>query len=244
MNRIKRGYALRKISLFPALCCLLFFISCGEAQKQEKGAGEAPEAASEQEQEETGTILFFGNSLTAGMGLEPEQAFPALIQEKIDSLELPYRVINAGLSGETTAAGKNRIGWVLKQDVDIFVLELGANDGLRGIPVEETKKNLQAIIDTVRQKNPETEIILAGMQIPPNLGEAYTSGFQEIFPELTQENDLYLVPFLLEGVAGDAALNQQDGIHPTAEGQKIVARSVWKVLKEVIRAESQAGGSL
>ena len=244
MNRIKRGYVLRKISLFPALCCLLFFISCGEAQKKEKGAGGEPEAASEQEQEETGTILFFGNSLTAGMGLEPEQAFPALIQEKLDSLELPYRVINAGLSGETTAAGKNRIGWVLKQDVDIFVLELGANDGLRGIPVEETKKNLQAIIDTVRQKNPETEIILAGMQIPPNLGEAYTSGFREIFPELTQENDLYLIPFLLEGVAGDAALNQQDGIHPTAEGQKIVARNVWKVLKEVIRAESQAGGSL
>ena len=244
MNRIKRGYVLRKISLFPALCCLLFFISCGEAQKKEKGAGGEPEAASEQEQEETGTILFFGNSLTAGMGLEPEQAFPALIQEKLDSLELPYRVINAGLSGETTAAGKNRIGWVLKQDVDIFVLELGANDGLRGIPVEETKKNLQAIIDTVRQKNPETEIILAGMQIPPNLGEAYTSGFREIFPELTQENDLYLIPFLLEGVAGDAALNQQDGIHPTVEGQKIVARNVWKVLKEVIRAESQAGGSL
>ena len=233
MNPINSGYALRKLTLLPALSCLLFFASCGERQNQNQNPTEKSEEAIEQ-QEEFGNILFFGNSLTAGMGLEPEEAFPALIQEKIDSLNLPYRVINAGLSGETTAAGRNRIGWVLKQEVEVFVLELGANDGLRGIAVEETKKNLQAIIDTVRQKNPETEIILAGMQIPPNLGEAYTSGFRDIFPQLAEDNDLYLIPFLLEGVAGNATLNQQDGIHPTAEGQRIVAENVWEVLRPVI----------
>lgn len=235
MNWIKGRDLIRKFTLFSALGCLLVFASCGERQKQEERAAQETEEALEQEQGESRTILFFGNSLTAGMGLDPSEAFPALIQEKIDSLDLPYQVINAGLSGETTAAGKNRIGWILNQEVDVFVLELGANDGLRGIPVDETKKNLQAIIDTVRQNSPDTEIILAGMQIPPNLGAEYTSGFREIFPELTQENDVYLIPFLLEGVAGDSELNQSDGVHPTAEGQKIVALNVWEVLQEVIR---------
>lgn len=234
MNWIKARDLIRKFTLFSALGCFLVFASCGESQKQEERATQETEEALEQEKEESKTILFFGNSLTAGMGLDPSEAFPALIQETIDSLDLPYQVINAGLSGETTAAGKNRIGWILNQEVDVFVLELGANDGLRGIPVDETKKNLQAIIDTVRQNSPDTEIILAGMQIPPNLGAEYTSGFREIFPELTQENDLYLIPFLLEGVAGDAELNQSDGVHPTAEGQKILALNVWEVLREVI----------
>ena len=236
MNRNKSASAFGILTLIPTLCCFLIFGSCGESRKQEEQkAGEENKTNSEEEKEESGTILFFGNSLTAGMGLEPEEAFPALIHKKIDSLGLPYQVINAGLSGETTAAGRNRIGWVLKQEVDIFVLELGANDGLRGIPVDETKRNLQAIIDTVRQKNPQTEIILAGMQIPPNLGAEYTSEFRELFPQLQVENELHLIPFLLEGVAGDAALNQQDGIHPTAEGQQILAENVWKVVKEVIR---------
>ena len=234
MNWNKRPNAIRKYLLFSALGCLLIFASCGEKQKQREQDTQQTQETAEQEKEDTKTILFFGNSLTAGMGLDPSEAFPQLIQKKIDSLDLPYQVINAGLSGETTAAGKNRIGWILNQEVDVFVLELGANDGLRGIAVDQTKKNLQAIIDTVRQKSPDTEIILAGMQIPPNLGETYTTGFQKIFPELTEENDLYLVPFLLEGVAGDAKLNQQDGIHPTAEGQKIVALNVWEVLREVL----------
>jgi len=179
-------------------------------------------------------ILFFGNSLTAGMGLDPEEAFPAVIQSKLDSLRLDYQVVNAGLSGETTASGKNRLNWVLKQKVDIFVLELGANDGLRGIPLEETRNNLQTIIDAVRQKNPETRIILAGMQIPPNMGKEYTTEFREIFPELAQKNNAELIPFLLEDVAGIPELNQEDGIHPTTEGQKIVANNVWKILQDVI----------
>jgi acyl-CoA thioesterase-1 len=168
------------------------------------------------------------------MGLDQEEAFPALIQEKLDSLGFNYEVINAGLSGETTAAGKNRVNWVLNQDVDVFVLELGANDGLRGVPVEETRKNLQAIIDTVRSKNPDTKIILAGMQIPPNLGPDYAGEFRNIFPELAKENNIELVPFLLENVAGNPELNQQDGIHPTAQGQKILAENVWEILEPVL----------
>ena len=211
-------------------------VSCGESGNNKPEEPEAVESVEEvsSEEQDSGVILFFGNSLTAGMGLEQDESFPAVIQEKIDSLGLPYKVVNAGLSGETTASGKNRVSWVLNQNVDIFVLELGANDGLRGIPVEETRENLQVIINTVREKNPETEIILAGMQIPPNMGETYTSNFQEIFPELAEENDVALIPFLLEDVAGNPELNQQDGIHPTAKGQEIVAGNVWEVLFPVI----------
>jgi acyl-CoA thioesterase-1 len=166
------------------------------------------------------------------MGLEVEEAFPALIQNKLDSAMLPYNVINAGLSGETTASGKNRLSWLLKQKVDVFVLELGANDGLRGIPLDETKKNLQNMIDEVKKHNPEVIIVLAGMQIPPNMGLDYTKDFQAIFPDLAAENDLALIPFLLKDVAGRPDLNQQDGIHPTAEGQKILANNVWEILEE------------
>lgn len=179
-------------------------------------------------------ILCFGNSLTAGMGLDVEEAFPAVIEQKLDSLGLSYKVINAGLSGETTASGKNRVEWILNQKVDIFVLELGANDGLRGIPPRETKNNLQAIIDVVREKNPDTKIILAGMQMPPNLGKDYTTEFKNIFPELAEKNNIELIPFLLENVAGNPELNQGDGIHPTAEGQKILAENVWLVLKDIL----------
>lgn len=179
-------------------------------------------------------ILCFGNSLTAGMGLDVEEAFPAVLQRKVDSLGLSYEIVNAGLSGETTASGKNRVEWILNQKVDVFILELGANDGLRGIPPSETKTNLQAIIDIVREKNPDTKIILAGMQMPPNLGEGYTTEFQNIFPELVQKNNIELIPFLLENVAGIPDLNQGDGIHPTVEGQKILAENVWEVLKDVL----------
>ena len=178
-------------------------------------------------------ILFFGDSLTAGYGIELEEAFPALIQQRLDSLGLQYTVLNSGLSGETTSGGLNRIDWVLNQKVDIFVLELGANDGLRGIPLDQTRTNLQAIIDKVKQKNPETEIVLVGMQIPPNMGPEYTGEFRKIFPELAQQNEIPLIPFLLDGVAGIPELNLEDGIHPTPEGHKIVTENVWDVLKEV-----------
>lgn len=178
------------------------------------------------------TILFFGNSLTAGYGVDPSEAYPALIQDKIDSLGLNYKVVNAGVSGETTSDGNSRIDWILKQPIDIFVLELGGNDGLRGIPLTATKKNLQSIIDKVKAKYPNAKIILEGMQIPPNMGPAYTTKFKEIYPVVAKENHIDLVPFLLKGVGGDPKLNQRDGIHPTAEGHKIVAVNVWEILKK------------
>jgi len=183
----------------------------------------------------TKTILFFGNSLTAGYGVDPSQAFPALIQQKIDSMGLPYKVINGGVSGETSAGGNQRIDFVLKQQhVDVFVLELGANDGLRGIPITETRKNLQSIVDKVKAKYPAVKLVLAGMQIPPNMGQPYATDFKKIYPELAKKNNMTLVPFLLEGVGGEARLNQQDGIHPTAEGHQIVAENVWEELKGVL----------
>lgn len=190
--------------------------------------------AAEKTLAEEKTILFFGTSLTAGYGLAVDEAFPALIQQKINEAKLPYKVINAGLSGETSAAGNSRIDWLLKQPVDLLVLELGANDGLRGLPLKETKNNLQQIIDKVRKKNPEVKIVLAGMQIPPSMGTDYAKEFKSLFPELARKNDLVLVPFLLQGVGGVPKLNQGDGIHPTAEGQKILADNVWAALKPIL----------
>lgn len=221
-------------------CYILLFtlsFSCGESanQKEKSNSKEIIETeAKKQKTADQKVILFFGTSLTAGMGLDLNEAFPAVIQGKIDSLNLPFEVVNAGLSGETTASGKNRINWVLNQKVDVFVLELGANDGLRGVPLKETKSNLQAIIDVVKEKNPDTKIVLVGMEIPPNMGEAYTSEFRNLFPDLAKKNNLTLVPFLLQNVGGIKELNQPDGIHPTAEGQIILANNVWKVLKPVL----------
>lgn len=226
---------MRNLPLYILLFVFTLFLSCGE-QKQEKEEAIEEEKTNQQEEKKTTTktILFFGDSLTAGMGLDPNEAFPSVIQEKLDSLGLNYRVINAGLSGETTASGRNRIEWVLNQEVDVFVLELGANDGLRGIPPGETRKNLQEIIDIVREKDPDTEIVLAGMQIPPNMGPEYTNEFRQIFPELAEKNNVELIPFLLEDVAGEPELNQEDGIHPTAEGHRILANNVWEVLKPMV----------
>ncbi|WP_035716051.1 arylesterase [Christiangramia echinicola] len=225
--RLTRSYALFLGFIFMLLS------ACGNKTEKEK-EDEKSESETEVVEEDNSVILFFGDSLTAGYGLDQGEAFPEIIQEKIDSLNLNYKVVNAGLSGETTSGGKNRIDWVLKQNVDIFVLELGANDGLRGIPLQETRNNLQEIIDFVREENPEIKIILAGMQIPPNMGQDYTSGFRNIFPELAEKNEVELIPFLLEDVAGNPELNQTDGIHPTAEGQEILADNVWIVLKDML----------
>ena len=179
-------------------------------------------------------ILFFGNSLTAGLGLDPNQAFPNLIQGMIDESGGNYSVINAGLSGETSAGGLDRIDWVMIQSFDIFILELGANDGLRGLPLESTRSNLQGIIDKVKGKNPDANILIAGMMVPPNMGEEYGDEFVRIYHELAQQNNAQLIPFLLDGVAGDPDLNLADGIHPNTEGHKIVAENVWKVLKPLL----------
>ena len=182
------------------------------------------------------TILFFGDSLTAGYGLEDPsvQAFPALIQKKIDDAGLPWSAVNAGLSGETSAGGLRRVDWILRQHVKVFVLELGGNDGLRGLPPETTRANLQAIIDRVRAKYPAAKIVLAGIAAPPNMGADFTRAFAAIFPELAEKNGVTLIPFLLEGVGGRPEFNQPDGIHPNVQGHAIVAETVWKVLKPLL----------
>ena len=181
------------------------------------------------------TILFFGDSLTAGYGVNQDEAFPAIIQCRIDSLKLPYEVVNAGLSGETSAGGLRRIDWVLQRPVDIFVLELGSNDGLRGIDLNSTRQNLQAILDKVRIKYPNVQLVVVGMQMPPNFGPDYTKMFRELFPELAEVNRAELIPFLLKGVVlvpDEERLFRSN--HPTAEGHKILAENVWEVINPLI----------
>jgi acyl-CoA thioesterase-1 len=179
-------------------------------------------------------ILFFGDSLTAGYGLSPDQAFPALIEKKCTENAIPCKAINAGLSGETSAGGLSRIDWVLRQPIDVFVLELGANDGLRGLPLEQTRKNLQSIIDKVKARYPAVKIVIAGMMVPPNMGPDYSAAFSKIFPDLAKKNHATLIPFLLEDVAGHQDLNQDDGIHPNPEGHRIVAENVYRVLSPLL----------
>ena len=223
----------------------LFFVflilaACKDANTtnvEEKESQNTSDSTDTEDQNATSnSILFFGDSLTAGYGLEdPDNAFPGLIQEKLDSLGLDYNVINAGLSGETTAGGKNRLEWALEPDVAIFVLELGANDGLRGVSVAETRENLQWMIDKVKTEAPQAKIVLAGMQLPPNLGTEYTTDFKNMFPQLAEENNIAFIPFLLQNVGGIASLNQNDGIHPTEEGHKLVAANVWPVLRPLVQ---------
>ena len=179
-------------------------------------------------------ILFFGDSLTAGYGLSPEEAFPALVEKNCIKNGTPCKTVNAGLSGETSAGGLSRIDWILRQPIDVFVLELGANDGLRGLPLDQTKKNLQAIIDKVKTKYPNVKIVIAGMMVPPNLGPEYTTSFRRIFPELAKKNNATLIPFLLQDVAGHEKLNLDDGIHPNQEGHRIVANNVYQVLSPLL----------
>lgn len=182
------------------------------------------------------TLVFFGDSLTAGYGLDDPstESYPALIQKKIDAARLPWRVVNAGLSGETTSAGARRIDWVLRQPVDLFVLALGGNDGLRGIEPGISRASLQRIMDRVREKNPSTKIVLAGMMMPPTLGADYTREFAAMYPSLAKQNHAILLPFLLEGVAGSTELNQADQIHPTARGHAVVAETVWKAIQPLL----------
>jgi acyl-CoA thioesterase I len=182
------------------------------------------------------TVLFLGDSITAGLGIEPSQAFPNLIQKKIDAQGWNFKVINGGQSGDTSAGGLGRIDWLLKNRVDVLVLELGANDGLRGLPVEVTRKNLQAIIDQTREKYPAVKVVIAGMMVPANMGRDYGREFQAMFPDLAKKNKAALIPFILEGVGGRRELNLPDGIHPTARGHQIVAANVWKVLGPVLKS--------
>lgn len=214
----------------------LLLAACGSKQSKEQNNQtlDSADQTTQSSGKQLKNILFFGTSLTAGYGLDPTEAYPALIQNRIDSLRMPYKVINGGLSGETSAAGKSRISWLLKQPIDVFVLELGANDGLRGLPVAQTTENLQNIIDSVKLKYPDVKMVMAGMQVPPNMGTKYAEDFKNIFPTLAKKNNMALVPFLLDKVGGVPKLNQEDGIHPTAEGDKILAENVWIVLKDVL----------
>lgn len=224
---------IRKISFLIIYVVAFTAIACS-SKKNEKETIDAktPENKVTEAKANVGTIVFFGNSLTAGYGVDPSEAFAGLIQEKIDSLELKYQVINAGVSGETTASGLSRVEWVIKrQKVDVFILELGGNDGLRGINPTETNKNLRTIIDKVRSIHPDVEIILAGMMVPPNMGADYGDEFKALYPKIATDKSLTLIPFLLKDVGGIKELNLPDGIHPTPEGHKIVAETVWEYLK-------------
>jgi acyl-CoA thioesterase I len=179
-------------------------------------------------------VVIFGDSITAGYGLDPDQAFPAIIQEKVDKLGWDINIINAGLSGETSAGGLRRIDWILQRELDVFVLELGGNDGLRGIEPEVTKENLQNIMNKVWDRYSDARIILTGMEAPPNMGENYTSKFRQIYNDLAEFNDVIYMPFILEDVGGVPDLNQPDGIHPTEEGHEVIAENLWQILKPVI----------
>lgn len=186
-----------------------------------------------------GRILFVGTSLTAGLGLDPEQSYPALIARRVDSLGLPYEVDNAGYSGETSAGALRRIDWLVRNPVDVLVLETGANDGLRGLSVDSMRANIQAIIDRVRAASPNVRILLVGMEAPPNLGPRYTSEFRKVFPEVAERNGATLLPFLLVGVAGIDSLNQGDGIHPNVAGSRRLAETVWGALLPMLQAISR-----
>jgi len=204
---------------------LWFFLSSLMPGLQVSAAASEPKA-----------ILLLGNSLTAGYGLDATQAFPALIQDRIDSLGWNLKVINAGQSGDTSSGGLRRIDWLLRREFHVLVLELGINDGLRGIHVDVTRQNLQAIVNRTKSRYPDVKVVIAGMQVPPNMGEDYASSFRAIFPQLAKKNGAHLIPFLLEGVGGNPALNLPDGTHPSAEGHKIVAENVWKVMEPLSRS--------
>jgi acyl-CoA thioesterase-1 len=216
---------------------VLCFVLAACANDAKSPATTAPEQAPDTTAvaaDTRGNIVFFGNSLTAGYGLDEEHGFPSLIQRRLDSLGLDYQAVNAGLSGETSAGGLTRIDWVMRQPIAVFVLELGGNDALRGFDLQTTRTNLQGIIDKVKAKYPAAKIVIAGMEAPPNLGKAYTDGFRQIYIDLAQQNQAARIPFLLENVGGIPELNLPDRIHPNQEGQVIVANNVWRVLERVL----------
>src|SRR5258706_16293446 len=184
------------------------------------------------------TLVVLGDSLAAGYGLDGNQAFPTLLQQKIKDVHLNFEVVNAGLSGDTSAGGLRRIDWLLKRKIDVLLLELGGNDGLRGLPVDAMQQNLQAIFDRGRAKYTHVLILIAGMQMPTNFGSDYARAFQQVFPTLARKNKATLIPFLLEAVGGNSELNLPHRIHPTAEGHKIVAENVWKILRAVLQKAS------
>lgn len=218
------------ISRSAAWPALILALACaGEAEQAPPSQGTTTAA------DDRGSVVFLGTSLTAGLGLDPSEAYPALIQARIDAAGLPFVVVNAGVSGETSAGARQRIDWLLQRPVDVLVVETGANDGLRGIDPSALRGNLDAILDRAGEKDPRPSLVVVGMEAPPNLGTRYTSAFREVFREVAEEHEATFIPFLLEGVAGVERLNQGDGIHPTAEGQRLMADIVWRALEPVLR---------
>jgi acyl-CoA thioesterase-1 len=213
----------------------LLAAACGSADAPRTRTAADGAAQSEAQPERLGPrrrIVFLGDSLTAGLGLPREQSTPALIQERLIIEGYPYEVINAGVSGDTSAGGLSRLDWSLEGDVEVLVIELGANDGLRGLPVAQMKRNLDEII--TRAKARDITVILTGMEAPPNYGPLYTAEFRQVFRDLADEHDVVFVPFYLDGVAGIASLNNADGIHPNAEGARIIAGTIWHALEPVL----------
>ncbi|MFI5006347.1 MAG: arylesterase [Solirubrobacterales bacterium] len=212
-------------------------VACGRgngARPAEDPAGSHVSPSQAPAADERPVLLFVGTSLTAGYGLDPADAFPALVQARLDEARLRYRVVNAGVSGETSAGALRRIEWLLKQPVAVLVLETGANDGLRGQDPDATRANIEAVLERAKKQVPPPRLVLLGMEAPPNYGEEYRRRFRAIYPEMAKKNGAVLVPFLLDGVAGVASLNQADGVHPTAEGHRRVAETVWRVLQPIL----------
>jgi acyl-CoA thioesterase-1 len=214
---------------------LLLVIATSSACRREQTRAAAPESRPKVEAiAQRPTIVFLGTSLTAGFGLEPEEAYPALIQQRLDEAGLAWRVVNAGVSGETSAGALRRIDWLMQQPIGVLVIETGANDGLRGQDTEAMRRNIQALIDRARRAQPPPRLLLLGMQAPPNMGTDYARRFRDVYRGLAQDNGIPLVPFLLDGVGGIGSLNQADGIHPTAAGQKRLADTVWQALRPLL----------
>jgi acyl-CoA thioesterase-1 len=220
------------------IVALLILGACRADDNTDTASGAAESGSTDSAAPVEKRLLFVGTSLTAGLGLEPDEAYPALIAHRIDSLRLPYRVDNAGYSGETSAGALRRIEWLVREPVDVLVLETGANDGLRGLSVDSMRANIQAIIDRVRAASPNVRILLVGMEAPPNLGTRYTSEFRKVFPELAERNGAVLLPFLLEGVAAVDSLNQGDGIHPNEAGSRVLAETVWTALVPLLEGRN------
>lgn len=218
-------------SVIPALALMVLATAC-DRRAQAPPPPEPPASATPAPRVTLGTLVFLGDSLTAGLGLSKEQAFPALIEARLAAEGRPWKVVNAGISGDTTAGGAARLDWIYQQKVDVLFVCLGANDGLRGLPVAESERNLRLILD--RAKKEGTRVVLAGIQLPENYGSTYRTAFARIFPRLAAEYRVPLLPFLLEGVAMNPRLNQADGIHPNAEGVRVVADHVWKALNPVL----------
>jgi acyl-CoA thioesterase I len=236
----------RFLIVVPTFCTLILGCAPGD-RKPRPGEGDRAAVAPNDGSAEDSTgsaartadrrvVMFIGTSLTAALGLDPDQGYPARVQAKIDSAGLPFEVVNAGVSGEVSAGARDRVAkWLVKQPFDVMVLETGANDMLQGLSLAALRRNLQAIVDTVRKARPDARIVLAGMVAAPNLGERYGREFRAIYTDLARQDTLALIPFLLDGVAGNPDLNLGDGIHPNERGQRIVAANVWKVLEPVLR---------